>query len=129
MFMVPIELPKVREIIKKEPKNKLAQWVMFLNNPNEREVTQIMEENEEIKEAMGELEEISKDEQLRRIAELKEKAIRDEQNGLRHAREDGIKEGIHQEKREIAKKLKKENLSIEKIAEITGLTKEEIEQI
>ena len=136
-----IELPKVREIIKKEPKNKLAQWVMFLNNPNEREVTQIMEENEEIKEAMGELEEISKDEQLRRIAELKEKAIRDEQNGLRHAREDGIKEGlekgiqkglkegIYQEKKEIAKKLKEEKLSIEKIVEITGLSKEEISKL
>ena len=123
MFMVPIELPKVREIIKKEPKNKLAQWVMFLNNPNEREVTQIMEENEEIKEAMEELEE------LRRIAELKEKAIRDEQNGLFHARQDGIKEGINQEKREIAKKLKEKKLKIEEIVEITGLTKEEVKQI
>ena len=128
-----IELPKVREIIKKEPKNKLAQWVMFLNNPNEREVTRIMEENEEIKEAMEELEEISKDEQLRRIAELKEKAIRDEQNGLRHARQDGIKEGIekgmNQEKRKIARKLKEKNWEVQEIIEITGLTKEEIEQI
>ncbi len=120
-----IELPKVREIIKKEPKNKLAQWVMFLNNPNEREVTRIMEENEEIKEAMGELEEISKDEQLRRIAELKEKAIRDEQNGLWHAREDGIKEGIEQ----VAKRMIKLNIPMEDIINATELTKQQILEI
>lgn len=120
-----IELPKVREIIKKEPKNKLAQWVMFLNNPNEREVTRIMEENEEIKEAMEELEEISKDEQLRRIAELKEKAIRDEQNGLRHAREDGIKEGIEK----VAKRMIELNIPIADIINVTELTEKQILEI
>ena len=125
-----IELPKVREIIKKEPKNKLAQWVMFLNNPNEREVTRIMEENEEIKEAMEELEEISKDEQLRRIAELKEKAIRDEQNGLWHAREDGIKEGlekgIEQGIEKVAKKMIELNIPMEDIINATELTEQQI---
>ncbi len=91
-----IEIPKAREILKKEPNNKLAQWVMFLDNPNESEVSKIMNENEEIKEAMSELEKISKDKELKRVAELREKAIRDEKNGLRHAREDGLKEGLEQ---------------------------------
>ena len=125
MFMVPIEIPKAREILKKDPNNKLAQWVMFLDNPNESEVSKIMNENEEIKEAMSELEKISKDKELKRVAELREKAIRDEKNGLRHAREDGIKET----EIKIAKKLKQEDMSIEKISEITGLTKEEIEKL
>ena len=39
-----------------------------------------MEDNKEIKEAMNELEKISKDKELRRVAELREKAIRDEKN-------------------------------------------------
>ena len=39
---------------------------------------------------MEDLERLSKIKKLRRIAELKEKAIRDEENGLRHAKEEGI---------------------------------------
>ncbi len=37
-----------------------------------------MEENKEIKKAMDELKQLSQDEELRRVAELKEKAILDE---------------------------------------------------
>jgi len=88
-----IEIPKAKKMLQKEPNNELAQWVMFINNPNESEVSQIMEKNKEIEEAMNELEKISKDRELRRVAELREKAIRDEKNGLRHAREEGKEEG------------------------------------
>ena len=49
-----------------------------------------MEKNEEIKKVMEDLERLSKIKKLRRIAQLKEKAIRDEENGLRHAKEEGI---------------------------------------
>lgn len=87
-----IEIPKVKEVLKKDPNNKLAQWIMFINNPNEREVSKIVEKNKEIKEAMEELEEISNDRRLRIIAELKEKAIKDENNGRIRYREEGLKE-------------------------------------
>ncbi len=132
-----IEIPKARKILRKEPKNELAQWVMFLNDPNESEVSQIMEENSEIKEAMDELEKISKDKELRRVAELREKAIRDEKNGLRHAREEGIKEGIEQgieqgiEKgvEKVAKKMLELNMPIQDIIDTTELKEEEILKI
>ena len=140
-----IEIPKVKRILEKEPNDKLAQWVQFLDNPNEKEVLKAMENNEEIKEAMKELEEVSKIKQLRIIAELKDKAIRDEKNGLRHATEDGIniglergrkegiKEGIKEGKKnkqiEIAKKLLKEGMSTEKISLIVGMSKEEVENL
>ena len=65
---------------------------MFINDPNEKEVSKIVEENKDIKEAMEELEEISKDEELRIVAELKEKAIKDEMNGRIRYREEGVKE-------------------------------------
>lgn len=109
-------------------------WVMFLNDPNESEVSQIMEENREIKEAMDELEKISKDKELRRIAELREKAIRDEKNGLRHAREEGMKEGIKEgmkqgmEKKieEVTKRMLKLNIPMQDIINTTDLTEEQI---
>ena len=81
---------------------------MFLDNPNESEVSKIMNENEEIKEAMSELEKISKDKELKRVAELREKAIRDEKNGLRHAREDGLKEGLEKRNKRNRNKNSKE---------------------
>ena len=104
-----------------------------------------MDKNEEIKEAMEELEEISKDEELRWIAELKEKAIRDERNLMEHAIEDGLKQGIEQGIKQgiekgieqgiekgkiaIAKKLLSRNMSIKEISEITELSTEEINKI
>ena len=120
-----IEIPKAKRILEKDASNKLAQWMLFLNNPNEKEVSKIMNENKEIKEAMNELEEMSKDEELRRVAELREKAIRDEKNGLRHARAEGIKEG----KIATAKELLKMNMKLEDIIKVTKLTKEEVEKI
>ena len=99
-----IEIPKAREILKKDPNNKLAQWVMFLDNPNESEVSKIMNENEEIKEAMSELEKISKDKELKRVAELREKAIRDEKSGLRHAREERNKRNRNKNSKKIKRK-------------------------
>lgn len=132
-----LEIPKARKILEKEIDNELAQWMAFLDDPNKEEVSKIMENNQEIKKAMNELEEMSEDEELRRLAELREKAIRDEKNGLRHAREEGIKEGIRegieqgakQQKIEIAKEMKKQNYTNEEIQKITKLTKEEIENL
>jgi len=140
-----LEIPKARRIQKREPNNKLAQWMIFLDDPNQKEVSKIMKENEEIKKAMNELEEMSEDEELRRLAELKEKAIRDEKNRLRHAIEEGLEKGMkegmqegmqkgmEEGKREmaikIAKRLKEEGVSIQKIKEITELTQEEIEKL
>ena len=132
-----IEIPKARRMLEKEPKNELAQWVLFLNDPNESEVSKIMEDNKEIKEAMNELEKISEDEELRRVAELREKAIRDEKNGLRHAREDGLKEGIDIGTKRgfkqgmflVAKNMKSEGIDIDTIMKITGLSKNDIEKL
>ena len=121
-----IEIPKARRILKEEPKNELAQWVMFINDPNESEVSKIMEDNKEIKEAMNELEKISKDKELRRVAELREKAIRDEKNGLRHAKEEGIKEGIKEGIEQVAKRMLELNIPIQDIIKTTGLQEKQI---
>ncbi len=124
-----IEIPKSKRILKEDANNKLAQWMLFLNDPNEKEVSKIMNRNKEIEEAMNELEEMSKDEELRRVAELREKAIRDEKNGLRHARQDGIEEGIKEGIKKVVRKMKKEKYPDEVIAELTELTIEEVKKI
>ena len=101
-----IEIPKVKEMLERNKKDELAQWITFLDNPNLVEELKIMESNKEIKKAMEELEEISQDKELRRIAELKDKYIR-----------------------EITKELLKTNMSIEQISDVTKLNKQKIVEI
>ena len=51
------------------------------------------------------------------------------ERGIRRGRRDGIAAGAYQKARETAKNLLTLKLSIENIAEATGLTKEEIEKL
>ena len=135
--LIIIELPKARRMYKINPNNTICQWMLFLDNPNQKEVVQIMKENKDINKAIDELEQVSGNERLRRIAELKEKYIRDEQasieyaqdEGYKHGREDGIAEGETKSKTEIAKKMLKKCMKIEDIIELTGLSQEEIEKL
>ena len=132
-----IELPKY-ERYKERTKNKeLNRWIKFIKEP---EVVE-MGDNKEIKKAKEVLEEISKDERERYLAELREKYIMDQKaiedagydKGLKDGMSQGMSFGISQGRKErnieIAKNLLKLNLSIEQIIEATGLTKEEIEKI
>lgn len=120
-----IELPKTVYDIKKESNKKLMSWMKFLINPKNVEVEE-MEENDELKKAMEQYEDINLDEHERYLAELRMKYILDansmRSDGERKGRLKGIKEG----KTEIAKEMLKEGFDIEKIVKLTGLDKIEI---
>ena len=152
-----IEIPKAIEEYKKNKGNTALQWMMFLNEPESMEVEEIMKENKEIKEAKVTLRELSEEEENQRIAELREKHILDTQDiyetalekglqegiekglqkgikkGLQEGRKKGLqegkKEGKEEEKIKIIKKLLEINMPIEKIVEVTELSKVEIEKI
>ena len=74
---------------------------------------------------LKELEYLTGDEEARRLAYLREKAIRDEASAIDGAKREGIKEG----KKQDAKKMLAKKIDINTIIEITGLTKEEIENL
>lgn len=88
-----------------------------------------MVDNKYVKKAEKELEYLSGDEETRRLAELREKAIRDELAAIAQAKDEGINQGISLEKIETAKKMLAKKMKINLIMEITGLSKEEIEKI
>lgn len=104
-----------------------------------------MKENENLKEAVKKLDNLSEDEKMQRIADLRQKAIMDEkaiyekgleiglekgiQRGMEKGIEKGIMEGSQKEKIEIAKKMLELKIDKETIAEATGLTEQEIEKI
>ena len=119
-------------------KDKLAQWMLFINDPESVEVKEIMEENNDIKQAVETLEEISDDKEMRRLAELREKAKLDEISWAYNAEQRGHKKkakpvvkklGMQKSKIEIAKKMLKNKMDIDTIIELTGLAREEIEKL
>lgn len=138
-----IELPKI--IGKEKEQDNLLDWLYFLENPKSERVTEKMKENENLKEAVKKLDNLSEDEKMQRIADLRQKAIMDEkaiyekgleiglekgiQRGMEKGIEKGIMEGSQKEKIEIAKKMLELKIDKETIAEATGLTEQEIEKI
>lgn len=125
-----IELPKI--IGKEKEQDNLLDWLYFLENPKSERVTEKMKENENLKEAVKKLDNLSEDEKMQRIADLRQKAIMDEkaiyEKGLEVGIEKGIMEGSQKEKIEIAKKMLDLKIDKETIAEATGLTEQEIEK-
>ncbi len=90
-----IELKKF-EKSKKDYNNKLHRWLSFLINPEGKEIDIMKKEDTEIKEAMDVLYNISGDKELIQLAEMRDKAIRDEKSRLQGARDEGREEGIKQ---------------------------------
>ena len=118
-------------------KTKLDMWMDFISQIDEKEVKNAMSKNKEIKKAQEEYEYLTGDEAERRIAFLREKAIRDENSifdagkdiGFKDGIEKGIKQGKEKEQKEIVKSMLKEKIPIETIMKITKLSKEKIEKI
>ena len=114
-----IDLSKVE----KYSENKLLDtWVKFISNSEDLNMENA---DESIKKAKEVLEEISEDEHEQYLAHLREKYIFERQ-GIEEAEFD---KGAKAKQIEIAKKMKAKNMKIDEIAEITGLTKEEIEKL
>lgn len=127
--IIIIEIPKARRIYKKNNKNRISQWMMFFDNPNDKEVSKIVENNEEIKKANEELDKMSDDETLRRIAELKEKGRRDYNARMSFIERKGMENGMRKGSENIAKNMIKKGLPIELIEELTGLDRDSLNKI
>ena len=106
-----------------------------------------------VRKAQEEFEYLTGDEETRRLAYLRDKAIRDEADAIGTARRKGIeegkregieegkregieegkregrKDGIEYEKNEIARKMLAENLEVEFITKVTGLSEEKIKEL
>ena len=139
-----INLKRIREAYQKDKESKKNQWVMFLEDPNSREVQEIMEKNEDVKKAVVTVREMSEDEKMERLAELRQKAIMDEKalynTGIREGkelgraegekigREAGEKVGEQKNKIQVIKRMLNENFDKNTIKKIANATDEEIEE-
>ncbi len=119
-----IELPKFK---KKKPKvaDLLEKWLYVIGG-DRKMMEEYQKENEEIKEAVEQLTEMSADEYERELYEIRERSRLTYNTEMNEARRKGLEEGKKQNKKEIAKKMKEEGLDIKLIQKITNLTEEEI---
>lgn len=124
-----IELGKVKREYEKNNTNPKLQWLMFLNNPNDKEVQEIMEENDGVKEAVVKVRKMSEDEKMERLAFLREKAIMDEKSIYSAGKNDDKKEGAKGEKIKIAKFMILEGIDINIISKVTELPIDEINKL
>ena len=81
--------------------------------------------NKEVKKAKEVLEEISQDKHERYLTELRQKYILD-QNAIEDA---GYDKGVEETNKKIVIQMKKRQMDIKLICQITGLTEEEIKNI
>lgn len=123
-----IELGKIGNI--KKVKEDLIYWCTFLKNP-ERIGDSIMNDN--IKAAKEELEKINSDDLEKRRADEREKAIMDhiwwKNSAIEEGRKIGMEKGKAEASKDIAKNLLSKGMSKEEVAEVTGLSIEEINKI
>lgn len=122
-----IELPKI--IGKEKEQDNLLDWLYFLENPKSERVTEKMKENDNLKEAVEKLDNLSEDEKMQRIADLRQKAIMDEKAVYEKGLEVGIEKGIEKGKAIIVKRMLELKMDKKTIAEITGLTEQEIDRM
>ena len=135
-----IELPKFREQIQ-VPETKLEQWLAFIDYENREMIKMAVEKNKLVKKAQKDYEYLTGDEATRRLQELREKAILDENSayatGLKRGEERGKIEGESRgeargrniEKMEIAMAMIKNNVKREIIVKCTGINKEELDRM
>ena len=123
-----IELPKFR---KAHPNmdEKLNQWLAFIDDNDRGKIKMAEKKNKTLEKARKEMTYLTGDEEIRRLAELREKWEMDWNSSMDYSKREGIKEGAKEKNLENAKKMKEEKIPTETIMRITGLTKEEIEKL
>ncbi len=124
-----IELPRAIKEYEKDKSNAVLQWMKFLDNPEDMEVRKIMEENQDIKEAKEELDKISQDDILRRMALKAELERMDQEQRIYEAKRDGETEGVQKALKATALKMLQKGIDIQSIIEITGLTEKQIKEL
>jgi len=122
-----LEIPKIQDT--ELEKDELAQWLKFIDNPENEEVEKLMYENEYYKQAREELAYLSGDENFQRWVESRAGFLMDQATEKAESRREGFVEGEKAKQLKIAKKMKAKNMPIEEIIELTELTREEIEKL
>ena len=127
-----------KSTIEELKKNKLLTWMKFFTSNNLELIKKELEEaNPIMTKAIEEYKRFTSDDKLMRAYAARDAFLvgqkfmlsRERKEGIEKGKLEGIKEGIKDEKYSIAKSMKAENIDIETIKRITGLSIEEIRKL
>ncbi|GHT22823.1 hypothetical protein FACS189419_05910 [Planctomycetales bacterium] len=133
-----LELPKLPI---HQDGSELWSWLKLFDTQKEEDLTMLAEQKPMLRKVVGILQELSQDERARLLYEQQEKWRMDYESsmsnaaqiGLKKGREEGLEKGLEkgleQGRRETAKKMKADGLSVSTIATYTNLSPEEIETL
>ncbi|MFD1674396.1 Rpn family recombination-promoting nuclease/putative transposase [Alicyclobacillus fodiniaquatilis] len=119
-----IELQKLREVSVGQQR-KLVRWMLFLLGPTPEKMGELVMGEPALQKALTTLEFLSQDREARELYESRQKAMNDWISNIEGAREEGREEG----KAEVARRMLSKGMSIEDVAELTGLGVMEIERL
>ena len=122
-----IELPKFRRL-HPDMNEEINQWLLFIDNWKEG-VKMAGKENKIFERARKEMNYLTGDAAVQRLAELREKWEMDRVSAINYATRNGEQKGAKKKQIEIAKKMLKDNVPIKTIAKFTELTEEEIKKL
>ena len=108
---------------------KINQWLAFIDDYDKEAVELAEKNNKTLEKARFEMNYLTGDAAVRRLAELREDWEMDRNSDIYYAKEEGKEEGKQKEKFKIAKELKRMGLSKKKIIEATEITEEELEKV
>jgi predicted transposase/invertase (TIGR01784 family) len=124
-----VELPKFNKPLE-ELEDIKDKWIYFVKNAgNMTMIPHELEEPKELREAFEVANQISWSKEELEAYDALGIHIQDERGRIEYALEEGKEIGIKEEKKEMAKKMKKKGEPLGKISEYTGLSKEEIEDL
>lgn len=135
-----LELPGIEKQMQSWKEKPLAEWMHFFNHAHQEGEKNMREQytNPKIRKAFDVLQTLSMDENERRLAEVRERALKDEvsflaaewRKGMEKGMEKGIKKGRREGQKQIALQLiRMKALDIEKIAEASQLGIDEIRKL
>ena len=125
-----IEIKRFKKILEKLniediKKNKLLSWIEFFTSSDLNKIkNKLKEENYIMSKVIEKYDIFTSDEETMQMYNAREAFLYGQEIMLKREREEGIKEGIEKEKYALAKNMKNENLDINLISKITGLSTE-----
>ena len=121
-----IELGKVKSIKKDSP---VTFWIEFFKNPYSEQVKALCDYVPEIKEAKDVFERAKVDPEAHELMRIREKATMDYASDIKMAKEEGLAEGIAEERKKNAINMRAEGFDINIIAKCLCISEEEVVKI
>ncbi len=127
-----IEVPKNHRVRASDVKDGLDAWCYYFENEGtlkEDQMTVLLKDNPAIGKAHRVYKDFTANDELMDMAEAREKWRKDVSSRLHHAEERGVEKGMQQKAREDARKMRDRGFAIADIADITGLSEQEIREL